>query len=266
MEAGSTPPAPQQSSRRGLVWGLIVAVVVLVIAGVAAVFLLWPSEEERVTVPDVVGLSTESAERVLEAAGLALGEVAGVSVEAESAEVETVISQAPSAGSEVDAGSRVALVIAEAPDEEDEADEQEMPPARSGGGSEAGGSSGSGTDAGKGAKKAWHTVDAASGIQDNTDFDGALFTLSEATPLELTVTVSSSPAGGGVRFILVDRKVGAPIHSGTALDVEMVGTTTPETQVFEPMTMPAGRYQMHVTRVALPPMIMAWSYTLREWR
>ena len=118
----------------------------------------------------------------------------------------------------------------------------------------------------QGAKEAWHTVDAASGKEDNSDYQGALFTLSAATPLELTVTVSSSPAGGEVRFTLFDRKKGAAIHSSTDLDITIVGSTASATQVFEPMTMPAGDYQMHVIRVALPPMTMKWSYTLREWR
>jgi hypothetical protein len=71
MEAG--PARPGQSSRR-LLWGVIVAVVVVAIAGVGAI--LWlRSGEERVTVPDVVALSAESAETVLEAAGLVLGDV-----------------------------------------------------------------------------------------------------------------------------------------------------------------------------------------------
>jgi beta-lactam-binding protein with PASTA domain len=182
---------------------VIVAVVVLAAARAAAVILLWP-QEERVTVPDVVGLSTESAERVLEAAGLTLGDVDHEAVSGETPEPATVLAQVSSAGTKAEAGSAVSLVVAEVSAEPDGEDEQETPPAGSEGGSGAGGSSGSGGGAGTDATKAWHTIDAASGTQDNTDHEGRLFTLSEATPLELTVTVSSSPAGGEVRFTLLD--------------------------------------------------------------
>ncbi len=269
MEGERRSAAGGRGSNRGLLWGVIIAVVVLAAGGIAAVVVLWPAEE-RVTVPDLVDMNTDAAQRVLEAAGLELGDVERVTVDAETAEADTVISQAPSAGTEVDAGSQVALIVAEVPDEEASGeDEGETPPTTSSGSGADSGSAagaGAGTNAGTGAKEAWHIVDTASGKEDNSDYEGALFTLSAATPLELTVTVSSSPAGGGVRFTLFDKKSGAPIHHSTDLDVTMVGTTSSATQVFEPMTMPAGRYQMHVIRVALPPQVLQWSYTLREWR
>jgi hypothetical protein len=261
MEAGATPPAPRQTSRRGLVWGPIVVVVVLAVVGVAAVLFLWPSEDERITVPDVVGLSTGSAERVLEAAGLALGDVEYVSVDAESADADTVLSQAPSAGSEADAGSEVAVVVGEAPEETSEEDEAEPPSAGSGGGSGSSGGSGASGSSGTGAQPTWHTVDSDSGTSSRTSSG---FTTTSTTPLELSVTASSSPAAGVMRFVLYDKNSGSP----TGLDVTVNGTTTSVTQVFEPVSVPAGEYQMRVfcSSVMGPGMTLNWSYTLREWR
>jgi beta-lactam-binding protein with PASTA domain len=112
MEAESTPPVPQKSGRRGPGWVLIVAVVAVAVGAIAAVLFFWPENKERITVPDVVGLSTQSTERVLDAAGLALGDEQHISVEEGAAETGTVLSRAPSAGTEVDAGAQVALVVA----------------------------------------------------------------------------------------------------------------------------------------------------------
>lgn len=65
----------------------------------------------------------------------------------------------------------------------------------------------------------------------------------------------------------------------TAICPPTVRRETPETANREPhgegwaigpeeseTTMPAGEYQMDVIRVALAPMVLKWSYTLREWR
>jgi hypothetical protein len=238
-----------------LLWGVIITVVVLA-ATVAAC-----SSEERVTVPDVVGLSTENAERVLEAAGFAPGDVEYVSSEAEAAEADTVLSQAPSAGGEADAGTEVALVVAEAPEETDEEDEVETPAAGSGGGAASGGSSGSGSGAGTDTTGAWHTLAKAAGTGDHIGPD---FSFSEETPLELTVTVSSSPPGAEFHFYLLEATMGSHEMHAT-----VTGTATSETHAFEPVTVPAGDYGMRIDIPALmipPPPNVSWSYTLREWR
>ena len=95
---------------------MIIAVVVLAAAGFAAVLFLWTSEE-RVIVPELVGLEEAEARGVVTGLGLELGEVDRVAVDAATAEPDTVVSQLPSAGSEVDSGTEVALVVAEAQEE-----------------------------------------------------------------------------------------------------------------------------------------------------
>jgi beta-lactam-binding protein with PASTA domain len=127
MEAGSTPPAPQQSTGRGLLWGLIAAVVVLGAIGVGAVLYLWPDAEERVAVPDVVGLERVEAEDAVAAAGLVLGEIDRITVDADSAEVDRVLSQLPRAGDQIEPDSEVALVLAEAPEDSAEGDGETLP-------------------------------------------------------------------------------------------------------------------------------------------
>jgi serine/threonine-protein kinase len=103
--------APRRASRRGLIWGLIIAVVVL------ATTLAACSDEERVTVPDVVGMEEAEAKEALTGAELELGEITYEQVAATSQELNIVLSQEPSAGTEVDAGTKVALVVAQGPED-----------------------------------------------------------------------------------------------------------------------------------------------------
>ena len=127
MEAGSRPTTGGRGSQRGLLWGLLLAVLVLaaVVAGC--------SGEEAVTVPNVVGMEEIEARDALSDADLELGDVERLAVEADAPEIGTVLSQAPSAGIEVDSGSEVSLIVAGDPDEA--TDEDEAPPAATGGGS-----------------------------------------------------------------------------------------------------------------------------------
>jgi hypothetical protein len=218
------------------------------------------SSEERITVPDVVGLTHAEAEDALTTVGLELGDVERVSVDAETAEADTVLSQAPSAGSEVDAGAQVTLVVAEVPEETDEEDAVGTPPAGSGGGAASGGSSGSGSGAGTDTTGVWHTLAKAAGTGDHIGPD---FSFSEETPLELTVTVSSSPPGAEFHFYLLGPMGSHEMHA------TVTGTATSETHAFEPVTVPAGDYGMRIDVPALktaPAPSVSWSYTLREWR
>jgi hypothetical protein len=99
-------PSRQRSSL-GWPWNLVV----LVIAVVAAV-LAGCGQEERATVPDLVGMQEAEARDAVSNAGLVLGEIEYVHVDAASVEAGSAAAQAPSAGSQVTAGSEVALVVA----------------------------------------------------------------------------------------------------------------------------------------------------------
>ena len=85
---------------------MIVAIVVVAAA------LAGCSEEERATVPDVVGLEEAEAEDAVTDAGLALGEIEHLPVDDASVEAGEVAAQAPRAGTEVETGAEVALVVA----------------------------------------------------------------------------------------------------------------------------------------------------------
>ena len=124
MGAGSRPPAAERSRRRGLAWGLVVALIVLAAA------LAGCGEDERVSVPDLVGMEEAEAKDAVADAGLALGEIEYVPADAGSVEDGQVAAQAPLAGTEVDAGTEVALVVAGVPEETNNADDaEESPPA-----------------------------------------------------------------------------------------------------------------------------------------
>ena len=243
MEAGSTPPSPGQSSRRGLLWAIIVAVLVVAAITIAAVLFLWPREEERVTVPDVVGLSAEDAERVLMAAGLAIGETEHVSVDADADEVDTVLSQLPAAGDEVDAGSEVALVMAEA---EEEA--TETPPA-SGGGSRAGPTPDPTPSTTTIMSYRRSAVLSGHG---RGDHQSGTFTTTGSS-LFLTVTLSTSSGASMFHFELLN-SAGGVSHS---LTISATPTSTTHTREW---SQPPGSYSLHI----LAPESLGWRFTLDE--
>ena len=86
---------------------MVVAVLAAAVAGC--------SGDEAVTVPDLVGVEVADAEEALSAAELELGDVDYELVAASSKRLDTVLSQAPSPGTEVDVGAAVALVVAKGP-------------------------------------------------------------------------------------------------------------------------------------------------------
>jgi hypothetical protein len=111
MRNGSRTATGGRGSHRGLLWSLITVVAVLA-AAVAGC-----SGDEAVTVPDLVGVEVADAEEALSAAELELGDVDYELVAASSKRLDTVLSQAPSPGTEVDVGAAVALVVAKGPGE-----------------------------------------------------------------------------------------------------------------------------------------------------
>jgi hypothetical protein len=247
-----------------------VAVVVLAAGGAVAVVLLWP-EEERVTVPDVVGLSTESAERVLEAAGLALGDVEYASADTESVEADTVFSQDPAAGSEAESGSEVAVVIGETPGDATEEDEEATPPpAGSGGGSGSEDAPESDPEAGPDsngdvhfdepeadAEPAWHAVASDSGAGDSV---GPWFTTSLGQ-LRAIVSVSSPLGTRFVFDVFYEEMHGASVHLGV-----VSGTPTPTKHLLGPIDAQQGdRWRMRVNVVG-DESDGEWSYQVQEWR
>jgi beta-lactam-binding protein with PASTA domain len=68
-----------------------------------------PPEQQKVSVPNVVGMSAGAAEAALKGAGLALGTVGTVAGD----KADSVVSQSPTAGTLVDAGSAVHLKVSE---------------------------------------------------------------------------------------------------------------------------------------------------------
>lgn len=110
MEGDTGSTVTRRGSRKGLLWGVIIAVVVLASAGVATL-LLWPNGE-RVSVPDLVGMQQAEAKDALAEVGLDLGDIDRVTVDAATTVPDTVVSQLPLAGTEVNSGAEVALVVA----------------------------------------------------------------------------------------------------------------------------------------------------------
>jgi tRNA A-37 threonylcarbamoyl transferase component Bud32 len=101
---------PRRPSRRRRPWGWIVAgVVLLALLGVGAAYTLGGFGEEEVTVPTVVGLTSEEATATLRTAGLAPGEV---TLEySDSVAPGVVMGQDPAAGTTVPASSTVDTVV-----------------------------------------------------------------------------------------------------------------------------------------------------------
>ncbi|HTZ64582.1 MAG TPA: PASTA domain-containing protein [Solirubrobacteraceae bacterium] len=119
MPAGAPPGQPpsaddaaaQAAKRRRLRWALAIAALVLIAAAVAALLLL-PSSSNEVSVPGVTGRSESQAAQTLRAAGL----VPVPSPTTSSAFASgSVISQSPSAGTEVKRGAHVTIFVSSGP-------------------------------------------------------------------------------------------------------------------------------------------------------
>jgi serine/threonine-protein kinase len=96
------------SRRSGWLWGLVI-VVALAIAGVGIAWAAGLFEEKTITVPSVVGMSSEEASETIQAAGLIVGEVER---EFDDQVPEgRVISQDPEAGSSVAASATIDFVL-----------------------------------------------------------------------------------------------------------------------------------------------------------
>ena len=118
-ETVTEPPPP----KRPLLWPWLLALLVLVLAGLGAAYFLTRDDDEdatattstlatttqRVTVPDVVGTTSSEATATLRDEGLTVNLVSVPSDRSPG----TVIAQSPSPGEEVDEGSSVRLNVAE---------------------------------------------------------------------------------------------------------------------------------------------------------
>ena len=85
MDARFKTPTLQRGPRRGLTWGLAVAVILLAVS-------LAGCGKEKVTVPDLVGMKTDAAEQVLEAVDLELGDIERLTSDTTTVEADTVLS------------------------------------------------------------------------------------------------------------------------------------------------------------------------------
>lgn len=114
-EREAPPPPPPEPERNWWIW--LVALLVLVIAGIAAFLLLSRDgdETELRAVPSVVRLTADDAERALRDEGF---EVAREE-EANEAEEGVVFEQRPEAGSRVEAGSTVTILVSTGPEQVD---------------------------------------------------------------------------------------------------------------------------------------------------
>lgn len=102
-----TPPP-----RRPLLWPWLVLLLALVITGIAAAYFLTRDNGSSTKVPNVVGLSTTAATEQLARRGysaIVRGRVSS------GAQVGTVLSQSPPAGTKLDRGSRVTIIVARGP-------------------------------------------------------------------------------------------------------------------------------------------------------
>jgi beta-lactam-binding protein with PASTA domain len=110
-EYDAAPPPP----RRPLLWPWLLLLLALVIGGILAAYFLTRDEGSSAAssrVPDVVGLSTGVARQKLGQRGYPAIVQGRVS---DGARLGTVLSQAPSAGTELDRGSQVTIVVARGP-------------------------------------------------------------------------------------------------------------------------------------------------------
>jgi serine/threonine-protein kinase len=105
-------PQPSNTVPEGTVIGTSPREGTLVDRG-SRVRLFISSGKEQVRVPDVVGLTSSSAERQLQAAGL---EVAVTETESEEPD-DQVVRQSPAGGAEVESGTRVTITVSKGPGE-----------------------------------------------------------------------------------------------------------------------------------------------------
>jgi serine/threonine-protein kinase len=104
-------PAPAADDRpRTPIWPWVIGLVLVAVV-LALIWLPGAFEGDGVTVPDVVGMTLDEARQSLDQAGLELGALSPGEVTA-TAPQGTVLVQTPAAGSEVDEGSAVDLVVA----------------------------------------------------------------------------------------------------------------------------------------------------------
>lgn len=98
--------------RRPLLWPWLVLLLAIVVTGLAAAYLLTREDAKSVTkteVPDVVGLTAATAAEKLSQRGYAIRVEAKVSP---GARLDAVLSQSPPAGTELDPGGQVTIVVA----------------------------------------------------------------------------------------------------------------------------------------------------------
>lgn len=103
------PPLPP---RRPLIWPWLLLLLLLVAGGLAAVYLLSRDDGTTTRVPDVVGRSTVAAVRELGQRGYTADVQVRVTAGGQPGKV---LSQAPAAGTELDRGNSVTIVVARGP-------------------------------------------------------------------------------------------------------------------------------------------------------
>ena len=106
---------PNLPPRWPLLWPWLVLLLAFVVTGLAAAYLLTRDDAKSVTkteVPNVVGLTAATAAEKLTQRGYAVGVEAKVSP---GARLDTVLSQSPSAGTQLDPGGQVTIVVARGP-------------------------------------------------------------------------------------------------------------------------------------------------------
>jgi beta-lactam-binding protein with PASTA domain len=111
QETAALSPPP----RRPLLWPWLLLLLALVIAGIAAVYLLsrdGESSETTTQVPGVVGLSTAAATEKLAQRGYSVVVQGRVS---SGARLGTVLSQSPPSGTKLDPGGQVTIVVVRGP-------------------------------------------------------------------------------------------------------------------------------------------------------
>jgi serine/threonine-protein kinase len=99
----------EEPPRRSRAWVWVLVVLAVAVAAMLGAWALGVFDEDRVTVPSVVGLTEGEATVEIEDAGLVVGEVSGEA--SDTVPEGSVISQDPGAGASVEASSAVDLVV-----------------------------------------------------------------------------------------------------------------------------------------------------------